>query len=251
MSWPGAVSVGMPRPLSLDPDAAVLLQRHRDAGAVAGQRLVDGVVDDLPDQVVQAALAGGADVHAGALADRLEPLEDLDRGGVVLALLDRVALAHRGQRGGGLGHPSAGMSVFGDAGLRCWSGGCWRASLQPRAILFTSAHITKVDPGTGKRPSPVYPVRAHVDGCRPSAGGRPGPREAVSRPHRAASDACAGARSSPCTGPGPQIGSRAVPAPGWTGRRSPVGVARTRARRGPTAARVSSSGRAGPAPRSP
>ena len=66
-----------------DLDAAVLQQRHDDPVAVAGQRLVDGVVDDLPHQVVQAALAGRADVHAGTLADRLEALEDLDRGGVV------------------------------------------------------------------------------------------------------------------------------------------------------------------------
>ena len=50
-----------------------------DPVAVAGQRLVDGVVDDLADQVVQAALAGGADVHARALAHRLEALEHLDR----------------------------------------------------------------------------------------------------------------------------------------------------------------------------
>ena len=45
---------------------------------VAGQRLVDGVVDDLVDQVVQAALAGRADVHARPLAYRLEALEDGD-----------------------------------------------------------------------------------------------------------------------------------------------------------------------------
>ena len=68
----------------LDPDRAVGLQGEHDPVAVAGQRLVDGVVDDLPDQVVQAALAGGTDVHARPLADRLETLEDLDRGGVVL-----------------------------------------------------------------------------------------------------------------------------------------------------------------------
>ena len=60
-----------------DPDPAVGQQGHLDPVAVAGQRLVDGVVDDLVDQVVQAALAGRADVHAGALADRLETLEDL------------------------------------------------------------------------------------------------------------------------------------------------------------------------------
>ena len=88
----GATSVGMPRPLSHDPDAAVGEQGDLDAVAVAGQRLVDGVVDDLPDQVVQAALAGGADVHARALADRLEALEDLDRAGVVGPAVDRVAL---------------------------------------------------------------------------------------------------------------------------------------------------------------
>ena len=66
-----------------DPHAAVGLQRHLDVGGVAGECLVDGVVDDLVDQVVQAALTGGADVHAGTLADRLQALEELDVAGVV------------------------------------------------------------------------------------------------------------------------------------------------------------------------
>jgi hypothetical protein len=61
-----------------DPHAAVVEQGHLDPVAEAGQRLVDGVVHDLGHQVVQTALAGGADVHPGALADRLEALEDLD-----------------------------------------------------------------------------------------------------------------------------------------------------------------------------
>ena len=69
-----------------DADAAVGQQRDLDVVAVAGQRLVDRVVDDLVDQVVQAALTGRADVHAGALADRLETLEDGDRAGVVPAV---------------------------------------------------------------------------------------------------------------------------------------------------------------------
>ena len=60
-----------------DLDAAVLEQPHVDLGGEAGHRLVDGVVDDLPHQVVQAALAGGADVHAGTFANGLEPLEIL------------------------------------------------------------------------------------------------------------------------------------------------------------------------------
>src|SRR5699024_12287636 len=44
--------------------------------SVAGQGLVDGVVHDLVDQVVQATLAGGADIHARPLADRLQPFEE-------------------------------------------------------------------------------------------------------------------------------------------------------------------------------
>ena len=66
-----------------DADAAVLAQGDGDVRGVAGHGLVDGVVDDLVDEVVQAALARGADVHAGALADGVEPLEDGDRAGVV------------------------------------------------------------------------------------------------------------------------------------------------------------------------
>ena len=45
---------------------------------VACQGLVDGVVDDLVHQVVQAAFAGGSDVHARALADGFQALEDGD-----------------------------------------------------------------------------------------------------------------------------------------------------------------------------
>jgi hypothetical protein len=40
--------------------------------------LVDRVVDDFPHQVMQAGAADAADVHARALADGLEPLEDGD-----------------------------------------------------------------------------------------------------------------------------------------------------------------------------
>ena len=65
----------MPRPLSTtvtEPSAWIVT---RDFLAVAGERLVDGVVDDLEHHVVQAgAVIGVADVHAGALADGLEAL---------------------------------------------------------------------------------------------------------------------------------------------------------------------------------
>ena len=76
-------STGMPRPSSIDLAAPVGQQGDVDAVAVAGHGLVDRVVDDLVDQVVQAADTGGADVHAGALADVFEALEGGDRTGVV------------------------------------------------------------------------------------------------------------------------------------------------------------------------
>ena len=68
----------------LDGHDAVGLDRDLDRLGVAGHRLVDRVVDDLPDEVVEAARVGRADVHARALADSLEALEDLDAGGVVV-----------------------------------------------------------------------------------------------------------------------------------------------------------------------
>src|SRR5690606_32711701 len=53
-----------------DADAAVLEDGDVDPVGVPGHRLIDGVVDDLPDQVVQSALPGRADVHPRPLADR-------------------------------------------------------------------------------------------------------------------------------------------------------------------------------------
>jgi hypothetical protein len=67
-----------------DPDAAVGKDRDVDLVAVTGQRLIDRVIHHLVDQVVQAPLAGGADVHAGALANGFKTLEDLDRTSVVI-----------------------------------------------------------------------------------------------------------------------------------------------------------------------
>ena len=59
---------------------AVGVERDRDLGGVAGQGLVDGVVDDLVDHMVQAgAVVGVADIHARPLAHGIEPFQDLDR----------------------------------------------------------------------------------------------------------------------------------------------------------------------------
>ena len=71
-----------------DRDRVVGVDGDLDVVALAGERLVDGVVHDLVDEVVQPADARRADVHAGALADRLEALEDGD----VLCPVAAVAL---------------------------------------------------------------------------------------------------------------------------------------------------------------
>src|SRR5205085_6884828 len=85
----------------LDRGGAVGAQPDVDVPAVAGHRLVDGVVDDLEDEVVEPARRDVADVHGGPQADRLEAFQHLDRGGGVRAALLRVlavAAAARGRR---------------------------------------------------------------------------------------------------------------------------------------------------------
>ena len=68
----------MPRPLSrtvTQPSAAEL---HLDPAGMAGDRLVHRVVERLGGEVMQRALVGAADIHAGPAAHRLQPFEDLD-----------------------------------------------------------------------------------------------------------------------------------------------------------------------------
>ena len=67
-----------------DGDGVVFMDGDVDGCAVTGKRFVDRVVDDLVHQVMQTARAGRADVHARTLADRLQALEDLDVGTVVM-----------------------------------------------------------------------------------------------------------------------------------------------------------------------
>ena len=87
-SW---MSVGMPRPSSVTVQEPSALSVTVDQRGVAGERLVDGVVDDLVDHVVQAgAVVGVADIHARALAHRVEAAQHLDRVGAVVVAV-RVA----------------------------------------------------------------------------------------------------------------------------------------------------------------
>ena len=70
---------------------AVGVERDLDQVAGAGQGLVHAVVDDLPQAVHETAGVGGPDVHARALADRLQPLEDEKVCCVVGVVGDRAA----------------------------------------------------------------------------------------------------------------------------------------------------------------
>ena len=68
-------------------DAAVGVELELDAAGMAGHRLVHGVVEHLGGEMVKRALVGAADIHAGAAAHRLQPLQDLDVLGGIAARL--------------------------------------------------------------------------------------------------------------------------------------------------------------------
>ena len=73
------ISTGMPRPLSRTVQLAVALKDHFDAVAIARERFIDRIVHHFVDHVMEAgAVIGIADVHAGALADGVEALQDFD-----------------------------------------------------------------------------------------------------------------------------------------------------------------------------
>ena len=56
-------------------NGTVGMDNNINAVPMAFQRLIDAVVHDLPDAVHQPPLVGRADVHAGTLAHRLQPLQ--------------------------------------------------------------------------------------------------------------------------------------------------------------------------------
>ena len=59
------------------------LQRHLDPRRMPRDRFVHRIVEHLGGEVVERALVGPADIHARTPPNGLEPLEHLDRGGVI------------------------------------------------------------------------------------------------------------------------------------------------------------------------
>jgi hypothetical protein len=67
-------------------DPAFGAELQFDAGGEPGHRLVHRVVERLGGEVMEPALVGAADIHAGAATHRFEAFEDLDvLGGVAVA----------------------------------------------------------------------------------------------------------------------------------------------------------------------
>src|SRR5271170_5510482 len=79
-----------------DRDPIVAQNYNIDLGAESGERFVNRVVDDLGDEMMQAALGGVADVHPGAFANCFESLENLDGLGAIA--VRRLFICHRKRR---------------------------------------------------------------------------------------------------------------------------------------------------------
>ena len=56
--------------------ASILVEGDDDVGGEAVHRLINGVVEHFPDEVMQPGRADAADVHARAFANGLEPFEN-------------------------------------------------------------------------------------------------------------------------------------------------------------------------------
>src|SRR5512147_467946 len=61
-----------------DRDAAVSFDGKLDFGAVSVQGLIDGVVENLPHEMMEAARIRGTDIHGWPLSDGLKPLKNSD-----------------------------------------------------------------------------------------------------------------------------------------------------------------------------
>ena len=64
-------------PVIQNGDGIVLVHRHLDTVAETSQGLIDGVVDHLIYQVVQAPLADVTNIHGRTLSDCLQALQHL------------------------------------------------------------------------------------------------------------------------------------------------------------------------------
>ncbi len=65
---------------------AIDMDRDIDPAAITGEMFVDRIIEHFENAVMQPAFVRVADIHSGALPDRLETLEFIDLGGVVFLI---------------------------------------------------------------------------------------------------------------------------------------------------------------------
>jgi len=98
-------------------DTAVGVQDHLDAIGVSGNGFIHCIVQHLRHEMMERALVGAADIHAGTAANRFQTLQDLDvpsgvlRGGTAGHIVEKVG--HGGASIGTHGrHAQAGCSTI-------------------------------------------------------------------------------------------------------------------------------------------
>ena len=81
----------------LDGDRTVYVNCDLDCVTETGHGFVDGVIDDLKNEVVIAPLNGIPDIHTGTFTHRVEAFEDLDICGAVVFWIFREGLIKFGR----------------------------------------------------------------------------------------------------------------------------------------------------------
>jgi hypothetical protein len=95
LSWVLRVGIHRDSPAVVaDLAASVFEYRDADLGAVPRHGFVDTVIDDFPDEMVEARWSGGADVHSRTLPDGFEALEDRDVTRTIRSRIFGLCLCH-------------------------------------------------------------------------------------------------------------------------------------------------------------
>ncbi|MNV68583.1 hypothetical protein D3C71_1614440 [compost metagenome] len=135
--------------------AAVLEQHHFHRPGVAGQGLIDRVVDDFLRQMVRAR---GVGVHARAALDRVQAGEDFDVGGVVTGVhVSRI----KAQSDGGVCGLSA---IFARGAFRARRGGARYPVRGLMSFALPGGHIEE-------QTDEIVEIAGSGCGCRRGGGG--------------------------------------------------------------------------------
>ena len=69
-----------------DGDRVVVINDNGNIAAIAGQGLIDGIIDDFVDQMMQPLFARGANVHTRPALDRFQTFQSLKLVGAVFMI---------------------------------------------------------------------------------------------------------------------------------------------------------------------